>query len=306
MAKFNKRSSAEQVTDGIDLSGKVAVVTGINSGIGNETARVLALRGARVFGTARTLDKAKEACGTLSGDLVAIGCELTDPASVRAAVESINSNTESIEILVANAGVMALPKLELVNGLEKQFATNHMGHFALITGLLRKIEAADSARIVIVSSAAHMQAPREGIEFDNLDGHKGYSGWKAYGQSKLANVLFANELARRLKETGVTVNSLHPGVIATNLGRHMNPLIGLAFGVFGFWMMKNVGQGAATSRSVRLWRPTPRRRPSRTSMWSVWTATSALNSPTSAPSRTPWCVCEPWSRSCAAPVIASI
>jgi WW domain-containing oxidoreductase len=247
MAKFNKRSSAEQVTDGIDLSGKVALVTGINSGIGNETARVLALRGARVFGTARTLDKANEACGALTGDLVAIECELTDPASVNAAVESIKSNTECIDILVANAGVMALPKLELVNGLEKQFATNHMGHFTLITGLLSQIKAADSARVVIVSSAAHMQAPAEGIEFDNLDGHKSYSGWKAYGQSKLANVLFANELARRLKETGVTVNSLHPGLITTNLGRHMNPLIGLAFGLFGFWMMKNVGQGAATS-----------------------------------------------------------
>ncbi len=247
MAKFNKRSSAEQVTDGIDLSGKVALVTGINSGIGNETARVLALRGARVFGTARTLDKANEACGALAGDLVAIECELTDPASVKSAVESIRSNTDSIDILVANAGVMALPKLELANGLEKQFATNHMGHFTLITGLLSQIKAADSARVVIVSSAAHMQAPAEGIEFDNLDGHKSYSGWKAYGQSKLANILFANELARRLKETGVTVNSLHPGVIATNLGRHMNPLIGLAFGLFGFWMMKNVAQGAATS-----------------------------------------------------------
>lgn len=247
MAKFNKRSSAEQVTDGIDLSGKVALVTGINSGIGNETARVLALRGARVLGTARTLDKANEACGALTGDLVAIECELTDPASVNAAVESIRSNTDSIDILVANAGVMALPKLELANGLEKQFATNHMGHFTLITGLLSQIKAADSARVVIVSSAAHMQAPAEGIEFDNLDGHKSYSGWKAYGQSKLANILFANELARRLKETGVTVNSLHPGVIATNLGRHMNPLIGLAFGLFGFWMMKNVAQGAATS-----------------------------------------------------------
>lgn len=247
MAKFNKRSSAEQVTDGIDLSGKVALVTGINSGIGNETARVLALRGARVFGTARTLDKANEACSALTGDLVAIECELTDPASVRAAVESIRSKTDSIDILVANAGVMALPKLELANGLEKQFATNHMGHFTLITGLLSQLKAADSARVVIVSSAAHMQAPAEGIEFDNLDGHKSYSGWKAYGQSKLANVLFANELARRLKETGVTVNSLHPGLIATNLGRHMNPLIGLAFGLFGFLMMKNVGQGAATS-----------------------------------------------------------
>lgn len=247
MAKFNKRSSAEQVTDGIDLSGKVALVTGFNSGIGNETARVLALRGARVFGTARTLDKANEACSALTGDLVAIECELTDPASVRAAVESIGSKTDSIDILVANAGVMALPKLELANGLEKQFATNHMGHFTLITGLLSQLKAADSARVVIVSSAAHMQAPAEGIEFDNLDGHKSYSGWKAYGQSKLANVLFANELARRLKETGVTVNSLHPGLIATNLGRHMNPLIGLAFGLFGFLMMKNVGQGAATS-----------------------------------------------------------
>lgn len=247
MAKFNKRSSAEQVTDGIDLSGKVALVTGINSGIGKETARVLALRGARVFGTARTLDKAIDACRDLTGDLVAIECELTDPASVNAAVENIKSDVDSIDILIANAGVMALPKLEIVNGLEKQFATNHMGHFTLITGLLDQIKAADSARVVIVSSAAHMQAPVQGIEFDNLDGQKGYSGWKAYGQSKLANILFANELARRLNDSGVTVNSLHPGVIATNLGRHMNPLIGLAFGLFGFWMMKNVGQGAATS-----------------------------------------------------------
>ncbi len=247
MSEFNKRSSAEQVTDGIDLSGKTALVTGVNSGIGKETARVLALRGARVFGTARTLDKASEACSTFSGEAIPVCCELTDVSSVRAAVETIRSNIDSLDILVANAGVMALPKLELVNGLEKQFATNHIGHFALVTGLLATMRAAASARIVIVSSAAHMQAPTSGVEFDNLDGHRGYSGWKAYGQSKLANILFTNELARRLKEENITVNSLHPGLIATNLGRHMNPLIGLAFGLFGFWMMKNVGQGAATS-----------------------------------------------------------
>lgn len=247
MSEFNKRSSAEQVTEGIDLTGKTALVTGVNSGIGKETARVLALRGARVFGTARTLDKASKACSTFSGEAIPVGCELTELSSVRAAVETIRSDIDSLDILVANAGVMALPKLELVNGLEKQFATNHIGHFALVTGLLATMCAAASARIVIVSSAAHMQAPTSGIEFDNLDGHRGYSGWKAYGQSKLANILFTNELSRRLREENVTVNSLHPGLIATNLGRHMNPLIGLAFGLFGFLMMKNVGQGAATS-----------------------------------------------------------
>lgn len=247
MSKFNKRTTAEQVTDGIDLSGKVAVVTGVNSGIGNETARVLALRGARILGTARTLEKASEACNTFGNAATPVECELEDLSSIRSAIDTVGSSTDRIDILIANAGIMALPKLETVNGLEKQFATNHIGHFLLVTGLLALIKAADSARIVIVSSAAHRQAPAGGIEFDNLDGGKGYSPWRAYGQSKLANVLFANELARQLKDDGVSVNSLHPGVIATNLGRYMNPLIGMAFGLFGFWTMKNVGQGAATS-----------------------------------------------------------
>ena len=99
----------------------------------------------------------------------------------------------------------------------------------------------------MVSSSAHKQAPNGGIDFDNLDGSKSYSAFRAYGRSKLANVLFANELSRRLSDQGITANSLHPGVIQTNLGRHMNPLIGMAFGIFGFWAIKNVAQGAATT-----------------------------------------------------------
>ncbi|HIO76831.1 MAG TPA: SDR family oxidoreductase [Gammaproteobacteria bacterium] len=245
--QLTRRSSAEQVTKGIDLTGKMVLITGINSGIGHETARVLSLRGACVIGTARSLDKATQACSSFGSKAIPIACELTDLDSVRSALESIKSYTDQLDIIIANAGIMALPKLETANGLEKQFATNHIGHFLLLTELLAQVKAAQSARIVIVSSSAHTGAPAGGIELDNLDGSRGYSAWRAYSQSKLANILFANELARRLKDDGVMVNSLHPGVIATNLGRHMNPLLGVAFGIFGFWAMKNVGQGAATS-----------------------------------------------------------
>jgi NAD(P)-dependent dehydrogenase (short-subunit alcohol dehydrogenase family) len=245
MSKFGKRSSAEDVTSGLDLSGKTAVVTGINSGIGLETGRVLSMRGAQVVGTARTIEKAEAACAGFSGKTIAIECELSDPASVAGAIARIGESVDRIDMLIANAGIMALPTLETVNGMELQFATNHLGHFQLVTGLLDKLE--QGARIVMVSSSAHKQAPSGGIDFENLDGSKSYSAFRAYGRSKLANVLFANELSRRLSDRGITANSLHPGVIQTNLGRHMNPLIGMAFGIFGFWALKNVAQGAATT-----------------------------------------------------------
>ena len=151
-----------------------------------------------------------------------------------------------IDIVIANAGIMALPKLEQVNGIEKQFATNHLGHFLLINLLLPLIGKSGPARVAIVSSAAHAQAPKAGIDFDNLNGEKNYSGFRAYGQSKLANVLFANELGKHLPAES-TANALHPGIIATNLGRHMQGgmtrLLGLAMWPF----MVSVPQGAATS-----------------------------------------------------------
>ena len=242
-----RKPTAEEITQGCDLHGKVALVTGVNSGIGMETMRVLALRGARVLGTARTLDKSQRACESMQGDLVPLACELTDFASVRACVDTIEGlNLPAIDIVVANAGIMALPELERVDGIEKQFATNHLGHFLLINLLLDSIGRSGSGRVVIVSSAAHVQAPKQGIEFDNLGGAEGYSGFRAYGQSKLANILFTRELARRLPDH-CTANALHPGIIATNLGRHMQggltKLLGLAMLPF----MVTIPQGAATS-----------------------------------------------------------
>ncbi|MGI9327598.1 MAG: SDR family oxidoreductase [Pseudomonadales bacterium] len=239
--------TAESVTEGVDLTGQYALVTGVNSGIGLETARVLALRGATVLGTARTLEKAQQACSGISGTMIPLACELTDQASVRQCAEQIvAAGVDSLDMVIANAGIMALPNLELVDGIEKQFATNHLGHFLLINLLLPKIGQQRPARVVVVSSAAHMQAPKVGIEFDNLAGDKGYSSFRAYGQSKLANVLFANELAKRVPR-GTTVNSLHPGIIRTNLGRNMRgPLVWL-MGLTMWPFMISVARGAATS-----------------------------------------------------------
>jgi WW domain-containing oxidoreductase len=242
----NKRSTAEAITESIDLSGKTALVTGVNSGIGTETMRVLALRGARVLGTARTLEKAQAACAEVAGEVIPLACELTDLDSVRACIDAVNQHTDQLDILIANAGIMALPKLEQVRALEMQFATNHVGHFLLVTGLMDLLAKSERARVVMVSSDGHRAAPKAGIEFDNLSGEKGYSALRAYGQSKLANILFANELGRRLP-AGATANSLHPGVIQTNLGRHINPILASVLGLFFVFASKTVPQGAATS-----------------------------------------------------------
>jgi len=246
MPKFGKTSTAEGVTEGVDLTGKLALVTGINSGIGFETMRTLAKRGAHVIGTARTLAKAEEAGRRVDGSVTPLACELESQVSIRACAAAVAAIGRPLDICIANAGIMALPKLEQVDGIEKQFATNHLGHFLLVRLLQSQIESAPNARVVIVSSAAHVQAPSAGIEFDNLSGARGYRSWRAYGQSKLANILFAKSLALRLGE-GQSANALHPGVIGTNLGRHMNPLVtgllGLAMRLFS----KSIEQGAATS-----------------------------------------------------------
>jgi NAD(P)-dependent dehydrogenase (short-subunit alcohol dehydrogenase family) len=139
---------------------------------------------------------------------------------------------------------MALPELKTAHGYELQFFTNHIGHFMLVTGLLDRLT--DTGRVVMLSSSAHSQAPKGGIQFDNLDGAKGYSAWGAYGQSKIANLLFAKELSRRFAGTKRTANAVHPGVIQTNLGRHMNAIARFAFGTFGSLLLKTVPQGAAT------------------------------------------------------------
>jgi NAD(P)-dependent dehydrogenase (short-subunit alcohol dehydrogenase family) len=240
---FGYGSTADEVTAGVDLSGKSVLVTGVSSGLGRETARVLARRGARVLGAARTADKARAALEGTADGAVPLACELSEPASVRACVEEAQRLGGEISCIVCNAGVMALPKLEQAHGYELQFFTNHVGHFLLVTGLLPRLAA--HARVVVVSSSAHQSAPPEGIQLDNLSGERGYSPWLAYGQSKLANILFAKELARRLP-AGQTANAVHPGVIATNLVRNMNGVLRAVWAVASPIGMKNVAQGAAT------------------------------------------------------------
>ncbi len=241
---FGYGSTAEEVTQGLNLAGKTILVTGCNSGLGQESLRVLALRGARVVGTARTAEKAKSACDKAKGKTVPLACELSDPASVRACVSEVKRQGIKLDAIICNAGIMALPKLEKAHGTELQFFTNHIGHFILVTGLLDQLT--DDARVVMLSSAAHTRAPKEGIQFDNLSGDKGYSGWAQYGQAKMANLLFAKELARRFAGTKKTANAVHPGVIHTNLSRHMNPAVTFLFATVGPLVLKTVEQGAAT------------------------------------------------------------
>ena len=245
---FGYGSTAEDVTVGLALAGQTVLVTGCNSGIGQETLRVLALRGARVIGTARSLAKAQEACASVAGDTVPLACELSDPGSVRRCVQSVKDGGIQLDALICNAGVMAIAKLELVHGYERQFFTNHIGHFMLVTGLLDRLK--ERARVVMLSSSAHRQAPKVGIELDNLDGAKRYSPWAAYGQSKLANLLFATQLARRFAGTGRTANAVHPGVIRTNLQRHMNPILAASMALAGPFVLKTVAEGAATQTYV--------------------------------------------------------
>lgn len=241
---FGYGSTAKQVTQGLSLTGKTYLVTGCNSGLGEEALRVLTLRGGRVVGTARTVEKAKAACDAAKGDTIPLACELSDPKSVRACVEEVKRQGLKLDAIICNAGIMALPKLEQAFGYELQFFTNHIGHFILVTGLLEQLT--DTGRVVMVSSEAHRRAPKEGIQFDNLSGARGYGAWASYGQSKLANLLFAKELARRFAGTQKTANALHPGVIRTNLGRHMNAAAWFLFGIVGPLALKSVAEGAAT------------------------------------------------------------
>jgi len=243
---FGYSSTAEDVTAGQSLAGRVILITGCNSGLGFEAMRVLALRGAHVIGAARTLEKAQAACGTVGRHTSAIACELSDPLSIHECVRAVTDQHLGLDAIICNAGIMALPRLEQAHGYELQFFTNHIGHFILVTGLLGALT--DRARVVVLSSAAHHYAPKGGIQFDNLSGDRGYRPWTAYGQSKFANLLFAKELARRFGDSGKVANALHPGVIGTNLSRNMGSAArgALFSGIGKALFLKTIPQGAAT------------------------------------------------------------
>ncbi len=248
---FGFHSTAEDVTRGLNLDGQTWLVTGCNSGLGLETTRVLHARGAHVIGAARTVAKAATAfdgLGIARADATAVACELSDLDSVRAAVVAVSEQGRALDGIIANAGIMALPELRQRDGVELQFFTNHVGHFALVTGLIPRLTSA--GRVVMLSSGAHRMAHADGIEFDNLSGERDYDAWRMYGNSKLANILFARSLARQFAQEGSqrTANAVHPGVIITNLARNMEDAEGMYERMrrSGRVTLKTVGEGAAT------------------------------------------------------------
>ena len=211
-----------------DQSGRTAIVTGANSGLGFVTARELARAGARVVLACRNLDKGHAAVDQLRAAVPEAQVQLDELdlaslASVRGFAERFNATHDGLELLINNAGVMGTPRRRTADGFELQFGTNHLGHFALTTALLETMEGREDARVVTLSSTAHKMGR---INFDNLNGDRHYFRWNAYGQSKLANLLFALELDRRLRAAGSTVKSLaaHPGYAATNLHSAGPPL----------------------------------------------------------------------------------
>jgi WW domain-containing oxidoreductase len=234
--QFGRRSTADQVLAGIDLSGKRIVVTGCNSGLGFETLNALAANGATVIGLARTLSGARAACAQASPQCMPVACDLADLESVAAAVRVIHELSVPLDAIVANAAVANLPSLEFRYGVEMQFLANHVGHFALVNGIADLLRE-NTGRVVIVSSGKAINAaPSEGIMFDNLDGNRFYDPATFYGQSKLANALYAKELSRRLSGRGIAVNSADPGAARTRV----NP------GYFARLFAKSPAQAAAT------------------------------------------------------------
>ena len=238
-------TTAEEVTKSLDLKDKTILVTGVNSGLGLETVRVLSLRGATVIGLARTTEKAESISSISNQQFIPLMCDLSEPGLIAQCADHVIRKGIEIDSIICNAGIMALPKLQQKYGVELQFLTNHIGHFMLVSLLQKTLS--KKARITVVSSSAHsVFSYPDGIQFNNFSGKRKYNPHKAYGHSKLANLLFANELARRFESTSQTANAVHPGVIRTNLLRHYNPVLKHGSVVLEKLFFKNVRQGAAT------------------------------------------------------------
>jgi NAD(P)-dependent dehydrogenase (short-subunit alcohol dehydrogenase family) len=256
---FGETSTTDEVLDGVDLSGKRVLVTGVSAGLGVETARVLAAHGAQVVGAARDLKKAEAATAQVradaknGGSLELIELDLASLASVRACADRLNADGRKFDVVICNAGVMATPQGKTADGFETQFGTNHLGHFVLVGRIAGLIK--DGGRLVNLSSAGHRFSDTD-VEDPNFE-HTEYTPFGAYGRSKTANILFAVEFDRRHKARGVRATAVHPGGIMTELGRHMTDEMreqmlasvnaaNAAAGAPAFaW--KTIPQGAATS-----------------------------------------------------------
>jgi NAD(P)-dependent dehydrogenase (short-subunit alcohol dehydrogenase family) len=255
---FGATTTTDEVLQGINLSGKRVLLTGVSAGLGVETARALAAHGAQVIGAARDLSKAQAATeqvraqATGRGSLRLVQLDLASLDSVRRCADGLLAAGEPFDVIIANAGVMACPKGTTVDGFETQFGTNHLGHFVLVNRIVSLLR--PGSRLVNLSSAGHRYADVD-LEDPNFE-HSPYAEFTAYGRSKTANILFAVEFDRRHKASGVRATALHPGAIRTELSRHMAPgaLEKLIADIdasqpkgaarFGF---KSIPQGAATS-----------------------------------------------------------
>ena len=222
---FGATSTSDEVLRGIDLTQKTILVTGVSAGLGVETARALAAHGAQVIGAARDLSKAQAATeqvrtqASRGGALRLVQLDLASLASVRRCADSLLAEGKPIDVIIANAGVMACPKSTTVDGFETQLGTNHLGHFVLVNRIASLLQ--PGSRLVNLSSAGHRFADVD-LDDPNFE-HSPYSEFIAYGRSKTANVLFAVEFDHRHKARGVRATALHPGVIHTELSRHMSP-----------------------------------------------------------------------------------
>ncbi|MEV4656785.1 SDR family NAD(P)-dependent oxidoreductase [Micromonospora sp. NPDC049301] len=249
---FDARSTAGDVVAGLDLTGQRAIVTGASSGIGVETARALATAGAEVTLAVRNVAAGEQAAedirATTGRQLIRVApLDLSDQGSVAAFVAAWEG---PLHILVNNAGVSATPETRTAEGWELQFATNHLGHFALTTGLHSALAAAGRARVVSLSSIAHVQAP---MVFEDANfRERPYDRLLAYGESKTATALFAVEANRRWAGDGITVNAANPGAVTTNLGRHLTEADFAQLPAYDF---KTPQQGAATSVLLATWPP---------------------------------------------------
>jgi NAD(P)-dependent dehydrogenase (short-subunit alcohol dehydrogenase family) len=250
-ASFGPTTTTDEVLEGIDLSGRVALVTGGSSGLGQETARALAAHGAEVILTARDVPKGEGVAtairaATHNERVHVEALELGAFASIRAFAERVLVRHPRLDILVNNAGVMACPPAKTTDGFELQFGSNHLGHFLATCLLVPALRRSRDARIVCLSSRGHHVSP---VVFDDIAfERRAYDKWQSYGQAKTANVLFAVGLERRLGAHGVHAFAVHPGAIVTELGRHLQPediqfLQARSRGM----QFKSVEQGAATS-----------------------------------------------------------
>ena len=247
---YGRETTTDEVLEGVDLRGKRILVTGVSAGLGVETARALAAHGAEVVGAARDLVKAQRATGEVrdqaanGGSLSLVELDLASLASVRRCADVLVAAGRPFDVVIANAGVMATPFGRTVDGFETQFGTNHLGHFVLVNRIAGLMPA--GSRLVSLSSAGHRfsDVDLSDPDFDQTP----YVEFVSYGRSKTANILFAVEFDRRHKARGVRATAVHPGVIQTELGRHVDPkaMAQATTDQPGFaW--KTIPQGAATS-----------------------------------------------------------